>query len=198
MLISTSPSAGAVQPIRDMPEVEDEAEGASPGPGEPQRALVDLLYRDHAPGLQRRLRARLGSSEEASDLVHEAFARLLGARATERLREPGAFLNRIVRNLLIDRARRSAARPLHVPILPGLALAVPPDQGEAIELEQMRSRYREAVGSLPPRTREVFVLHRIEGVGYKEIAARLDISVRTVEWHIAQAIVRIGRGLDRE
>jgi RNA polymerase sigma-70 factor (ECF subfamily) len=62
----------------------------------------------------------------------------------------------------------------------------------------MRRRYREAVDALPSRMREVFLLHRVDGVAYKEIAARLDISVRTVEWHIAEAIVRIGRGLDRE
>ena len=163
----------------------------------PQR--LDLLYRDHAPRLRRRLRARVGCSEEANDLVHDAFARLLGARPAEQLREPAAFLNRIVRNLLIDRSRRISARPPQVSIdfEPNLAM-VPPDQGETIELEQMRERYRKAVEALPQRTREVFLLHRIEGHSYKDIAAHLDISVRTVEWHIAQAIVRIARGLDAE
>ena len=46
--------------------------------------------------------------------------------------------------------------------------------------------------------REVFLLHRVDGLSYKDIALQLGISVRTVEWHIAEAIVRIGRGLDRE
>lgn len=61
----------------------------------------------------------------------------------------------------------------------------------------MREQYRASVDALPPRTREVFKLHRIDGLQYKEIAERLDISVRTVEWHIAEAIVRIGEALDR-
>jgi RNA polymerase sigma-70 factor (ECF subfamily) len=170
---------------------------AAPARGETHR-LVDLLYRDHAPQLRRRLRARLGSSEEANDLVHDAFARLLGARSLDRLSEPGAFLNRIVRNLLIDRSRRLATRAAHFAIGEDLDIAVPPDQSEAIEVEQMRHRYREVVASLPDRMREVFVLHRVEELSYKEIAARLDISVRTVEWHIAEAIVRISKGLDAE
>ncbi len=156
---------------------------------------IDLLYRDEAATLRKRLRARLGSSEEAGDLVQEAFARLLGAGITTGVRDPAAFLNRIVRNLLIDRSRRQSARPPHFAILDS-DVAVPPAQGEALELEQMRERYREIVQSLPERMREVFVLHRVEELSYREIAARLDISVRTVEWHIAQAIVRIGRGLD--
>ena len=161
---------------------------------------MDLLYRDQAPALRRRLRARVGSSEEANDLVHDAFARLLAARTLDGLRDPAAFLNRIVRNLLIDR-RPSGCSSRPAGCMPPLAsggpeIPVPPDQSEAIELEQMRDRYREVVESLPQRMRQVFILHRIDGLGYKEIAARLDISVRTVEWHIAEAIVRISRGLD--
>src|SRR5207237_7842220 len=124
-------------------------------------------------------------------------ARLLGARSVADLRQPAAFLNRILRNLLVDRARRRSSRPAHVPIDHDTDLAVAPDQGERIELEQMQRRYREIVETLPPRMREVFVLHRVDGLSYREIAERLDISVRTVEWHVAQAIVRLGRGVDR-
>lgn len=159
---------------------------------------VDLLYRDQAGSLQRRIRAQVGSSEEASDIVQEAFSRLLGAGQGLSLRNPGAFLNRIVRNLLIDRSRRSAVRPPFVCLEDDTDVAVPPDQAQAIELDQMRKRYREIVDGLPPRTREVFLLHRVDELGYREIAERLDISIRTVEWHIAQAIYRIGKELDGE
>jgi RNA polymerase sigma-70 factor (ECF subfamily) len=162
------------------------------------RERVAVLYRDHASAIRRRLSARLGSADEANELLHDAFARLLGARPVGELRDPGAFLNRIVRNLLIDRSRRRSTRPIHVTIDDDSHLAIAPDQGDAIELAQMHHRYREVVASLPPRMRQVFVLHRIDGLGYTEIADRLDISVRTVEWHIAQAIVRISRGLDCE
>lgn len=159
---------------------------------------VDSLYRDRAGPLQRRIRAQVGSPEEASDLVQEAFSRLLGARGGSPLRNPGAFLNRIVRNLLIDRSRRNSVRPPHVALELDSDVAIQPDQGQALELDQMRQRYREIVDALPPRTREVFLLHRVEELGYREIADRLDISIRTVEWHIAQAIYRIGKELDQE
>ena len=163
-----------------------------------QQKVLALLYRDHAPRLRRRLHARLGSADDANDVIQDAFARLVGARSLERLHEPAAFLNRIVRNLLVDRSRRTAARPPHVFLDGDVEVAVRPEQADAIEVEQMRNRYRQVVESLPDRTRAVFLLHRLEGLRYKEIARRLDISVRTVEWHIAQAIIRIGKGLDRE
>jgi RNA polymerase sigma-70 factor (ECF subfamily) len=91
-----------------------------------------------------------------------------------------------------------SARTPHVVIDIDADVAVAPEQSDRIELEELRQRYREAVASLPPRMREVFILHRLQELSYKEIAARLDISVRTVEWHIAEAIVRISHGLDEE
>ena len=157
---------------------------------------LELVYRTQAASLRRRVLAQVGSAEEANDLVHEAFARLVGARTATPLRNPGAFLCRIGRNLLIYRSRRLKARPVHLPLDAELEIAVAPGQADGIELEQMRDRYRAIVASLPPRMGQVFVLHRIDGLSYREIALRLDISVRTVEWHIAEAIVRIGRELD--
>lgn len=157
-----------------------------------------MLYRTQAGSLRRRVRAQVDSAEEASDIVHEAFSRLVGARTGQSFRNPGAFLNRVIRNLLIDRSRRIAARPPVIPLENEIEIAVSPEQGQALELEEMRQRYRDIVDALPPRTREVFLLHRVDELGYREIAKRLDISIRTVEWHIAQAVYRIGKELDGE
>ena len=152
---------------------------ATSGEGRTQRQ-VDLLYRDHAARLRRTLRGRVACAEDAKDLVQEAFARLLGASSLRSLRTPEAFLNRIVRNLLVDRARRLAARP-EAALLEPDAIAVPAEQADAIELEQLRALYRSAVAALPERTREVFLLHRVEELSYREISDRLGIGVRTVE-----------------
>ena len=174
-----------------MARSDDESRGGARAAG----PRFDLLYREQAPRLRRRVGVRLRSQEEAHDLVQDAFARLLGAAARQALDRPEAFLNRIVRNLLIDRSRRLAGRAQHLAISDATEPTVPPTQEEGIELEQMKERYRAAVAALPERMREVFLLHRVEGLGYKEIAAMLGISIRTVEWHIAEAIVRIGRDL---
>lgn len=165
-------------------------------PGE-DRSRLELLYREQAPRLRRRVHAQLRSGEDASDLVQDAFARLLGSGTMRALRQPEAFLNRIVRNLLIDRSRRLANRACHVPIDEANAPVVPPAQSDALELAEMKTRYRAAVAALPERMREVFVLHRVGGLSYKEIAAQLGISIRTAEWHVAEAIVRIGKDLER-
>ena len=171
---------------------DDQATGQVPA-NSTRAARFDTLYREQAPRLQRRLRARLRSADDARDLIQDAFARLLGSRTMPA--EPAAFLNRIVRNLLIDRARRSATRGTEVAFDECRGPSVAPTQSDAIELEQTRARYQASVGALPNRTREVFLLHRVEGLAYKDIAELLSISIRTVEWHVAEAIVRIDRDL---
>ena len=157
---------------------------------------LETVYRVEAPRLARMLRGKLRGAEDSRDLLQEAFLRLAGSRPGTALRNPEAYLQRIVRNLLIDRSRRTAIHPVHVPMTEELHAAVPPDQAHAIEVSQMRAQYRAVVAALPPRTRQVFLLHRVEELQYKEIAERLDISIRTVEWHISQAICKIGKALE--
>ena len=128
--------------------------------------------------------------------MHDAFVRLASANPPDTPRSPEAYLQRIVRNLLLDRAKRAANRHEHVPIEPDMDLAVPPDQSYAIEADDVKRQYREAVAALPPRTREVFLLHRVDEVGYADIAEQLGISIGTVRWHMAQAILRIGEALE--
>lgn len=58
-------------------------------------------------------------------------------------------------------------------------------------------RLRRAFAKLPTVTREVFRLHRVEGLTFAEIAARLGITAGEVERHVADAIYEIARRVDR-
>lgn len=177
------------------PARRDDEPGDSPEASDTQLRL-ELLYRDQAPRLTRRLKAQLNSGEEARDLVQDAFARLLGSARRETLDRPEAFLSRIVRNLLIDRSRRLANRAQHVPIDGAHEPVVRARQSDGLDLAETQACYRAAVTALPERMRTVFLLHRVDGLSYKAIAEQLGISIRTVEWHVAEAIVRIGKALD--
>ena len=50
-----------------------------------------------------------------------------------------------------------------------------------------REKLYKAIKQLPPKCQEVFLLNKIDGLTYKEIASNLDISVKTVENHIGKA-----------
>jgi RNA polymerase sigma-70 factor (ECF subfamily) len=51
---------------------------------------------------------------------------------------------------------------------------------------------------LPERTRVIFVLRRLEGMKYLDIAARLGISVSAVEKHMERAVARLMEGAGEE
>lgn len=62
--------------------------------------------------------------------------------------------------------------------------------------EREARRLRRAFAKLPPVTREVFRLHRVEGLTYAEIAARLGITAEAVERHVADALYELARRVD--
>jgi RNA polymerase sigma-70 factor (ECF subfamily) len=174
--------------------------------GDPGRAVIadgieparlDAVYRAEAPRLIRVLKRRVWAEDERHDIVQEAFTRLAETRSAAASLNPAAYLQGIVRHLLADRTRRwFRSQSMGTADIRTCDEPLSPDA--AAEINQMRERYRAAVDLLPPKTREVYVLHRVEDLAYKQIADRCGISVRTVEWHVAQAIMRISKSISAD
>jgi len=62
-----------------------------------------------------------------------------------------------------------------------------PTADDVLAGQQRLRRLELGMRRLPPRSREVFLLHRSEGLSYLQIASQLHISVSMVEKHIARA-----------
>ena len=160
---------------------------------------LDRIYRSEGPRLTRYVGRRLPSGQDALDLVHEAFLRFAGVGSRQALQKPGAYLQRIARNLLVDRSRRPETRlaALHVPIEIVGEIPEPALQEQEIGLSDMIRQYRQALDELPERTREVFLLQRVHELTYQQIADRIGISIPTVQYHIARALVHLDQRLER-
>lgn len=162
-------------------------------------ALLAELYRSESPKLVRILSRQTRSRDDAQDLVQDVFFRFatMRRRWPSSLEQPQAFLRRIAANLLKNWAkanfRRSAA--LHVSAdeeaLPGL------DQQRLLESRDMLTRLEAAMMRLRPRTREIFMAHRIDGMTYAEIAERTGLSVKGVEKQMSKALAQLDRMLNR-
>lgn len=157
---------------------------------------VDALYRENQPRLLRMLR-RLTSNDNARDLVQQVFARFaeLGPDRRANIANPASYLGRSAANLATDEARiahrRSFARHLDKDEVELHA----PDQIAALEARDILRRLEAELLRLKPRTREIFLAHRIDGYSYVEIAARTGLSVKGVEKHMTRAIKLIDRVL---
>jgi RNA polymerase sigma-70 factor (ECF subfamily) len=138
-------------------------------------------------GLLRRVARRIGHAD-AEDLLHSAFVRLEAYRAEHVVQDPAAFMVRTAVNIAIDKRRHDsfiADQPVDAACVELIDPA--PLQDEVNQQRIRLQRVQEGLDRLAPRTREIFLMHRIEGLRYREIAAQLGISQSSVEKHIARA-----------
>ena len=137
----------------------------------------------HEAMLRAWLRSRFPQLLDVDDVVQEAFARVLAARGRAEVRQPKAFFFATARNLALDYFRRRQVA--NVEPLGGLDELSVLEDGETIVETVARNQeielMTEAIQSLPDRCRRVMTLRYVYGLSQKDIAAQLEISVRTVE-----------------
>lgn len=127
--------------------------------------------------------------QDAEEVVQEVFVSLWERRSELDITGSiDAYLHTAVRYRIYNRYRDYLKRKKTF-LIPGLddvdyQLAA----AELMEYRELESRVASAVGSLPAKCREVFLLSREEKLSHKMIAARLGISVNTVEKHIGKAL----------
>jgi RNA polymerase sigma factor (sigma-70 family) len=159
-------------------------------------AKLDALFRDESPALMRYFRSKLRYREDAADLLQEVFARASRLSICD-FDNPAAYLQRIASNLVFDQKRVVAHRQAHVPADDVHLLDPSPSPLSQLEAKEMLARLDAALARLRPKTRQVFLLSRVEGLTYPKIAERLGVSVSAVEKHMMIAIAHLDRRLRR-
>jgi RNA polymerase sigma-70 factor (ECF subfamily) len=133
-------------------------------PGPDAAASFDPLR----PDLTRVAYRMLGSVADAEDVVQEAFLRWLDADRAA-VREPGAFLRRVVTRLCLDQLK-SARHRRETYVGPWL----PEPLVEETEVEDVTLPLLMALERLSPLERAAFLLHDVFGVDFEEIAGTLE------------------------
>jgi len=158
-------------------------------------AALSSLYRDHFGAVRSYLVRRLGCSEAGREAAQDIFLRLLLRPQTAPIENPRGFLLRAARNLAIDRLRADGTRPVLEPIDDHEDALLDPvsDPARIAEARQHLRALADSIGKLPPKCRDVFFLHRFEGLTQREIAGRLGVSAKTVEANLARAMLHLRR-----
>ena len=127
----------------------------------------------------------LEDEAEAEDAVQELFLKLWSGRdALDGLRNPKGYGIRVLRNLCLDRIRRS--RKMETPaVLPEPEW--PGRQDEAVDEKERLAKVLDAIKSLPDRQREVLTLRTLDGLSYEEIAERTGMNQLTLRVLLSQA-----------
>ena len=147
------------------------------------------LYLDHHPWLQSLLRKRLGNRDDAADLAHDTFIRVLRSQEDVReLRQPMAFLATIANGLLINRWRRQAIERAYLEALAARPVGEEPSPEERHLMIETLLQLDSLLVGLSARVRQIFFLSQLDGLTYPQIAERLNISVRSVNNYMAKAM----------
>jgi RNA polymerase sigma-70 factor (ECF subfamily) len=158
-----------------------------------------VLYENHARELSAFVRQRIGA-EEAADVVHETYLRVLQYADQSVLENPRAYLYRVAANVATDCG--VALKTGNERFEPGVDLdsldSAAPGPEAAIDARRHLQRCLAALDELPAVYRHVFLLHRIDGLTQGEIAGALDIPKRTVERYIAKALEHCLKRLGHE
>lgn len=140
-----------------------------------------------------------GDPQRARELAHDAFV-----RAWERLstfRGEAAFdtwIHRIAVNVVLGAARTERRREKRlVSSTDDMADETDVRFGSAAPDVEARVDLERAIAALPPRAREVFVLHDVEGYRHDEIADRLDLQSSSVRAQLHRARRLMMRMLNR-
>jgi RNA polymerase sigma-70 factor (ECF subfamily) len=140
--------------------------------------------------LRRLLRSRGRSIDDTEDLIQEAFLRLQVYCRDKDVAQTEAFLVRTALNLSIDQHRRATTAALVPGGLDSLQLIDPSPSPDVVCAAQERLQHmRLGLANLSPRQREVFLLNRVEGYSFVQIAQQLGLSMSMVEKHAAKAIL---------
>lgn len=144
------------------------------------------------------LRKRLSREEDAQDAVQESMLRLLRYREAAPADEWRPLLYRIAANVANDQARYGASRKVNAHVSYDDAFLAQPSldspHDERLIHQQAMDKLWRLIRKLPDRTQEIYVLNRIEGMTFEEVARHCGVSSSTVEKHVARALVAISHG----
>lgn len=146
------------------------------------------------------LRRFVSDDRDIEDICQETVTRALEAEKEREIKEPRAFLFGIARNVVrkrLDKQSRSLVDFID-DFAPDSYEAGDPPVEEIVDDRERMLLFAEAVNTLPSQCQRVFVMKKVFGYQHKEIAAKLKISVSTVEKHVAAGLSRCVEQLEQQ
>ncbi len=137
------------------------------------------------------LRAVWHLDEDAEDVVQDVFLRLLLLDRAEAIQDVGNYIFLSIRNALTDRQRKKHEEPMpqvtlsseDESFLQDISYLLPdntPLPDECLERKQLQKQVYDAVQSLPPNQRDVFIATEIKGISFRELAEQTHIPIKTL------------------
>jgi len=165
--------------------------------------LEEWFVREVLPleaALMQFLRRSLRNKDDADDVCQDVYALVCEAAQQKQPHPVKPFVFTVARNLLINRVRRDQIVSIEaVADLDVLGIAVDePGPDRSVMARQDLHRLQAALEHLPPRCRQAVVLRKIDGLSYREIAARMGIGEDTVSEYLTHGMFALADMLNAD
>ena len=140
-------------------------------------------------------RSKINDPEIAKNLIHDIFLKLWEKRSSTQIEgKVENYLLGATKKAILQYYRDKIAHQQKIENL--VIKGVSNDTSETILLNDLRAQLESSLDTLPEKCKQTFILSRYEGMKNKEIAAELNISLKTVEYHMNRALKHLHKNLD--
>jgi len=166
-----------------------------PKPGICEELTFAAFFKSHAKLLRNYLFYKFGNEEQANDVSQEAFIKLWENCASVPPEKAKSFLYTVANNTTLNQI---AHQKVVLEYSKNSTTPITDKQSPEflMEEEQFKLKLQKAIDKLTEGQRSAFLLHRIDGKKYVEIAEILEISVKAVEKRIHGALLQLRKDID--
>lgn len=153
----------------------------------------DVVFKLYYPKVKNFVYGFVGVESEAEDIAQDIFLKLWMKRSNIQIMTNfEAYLYSMARNCTLNALKSSGVR-YKLQSLTDADVEDTTDVEDIICSEELQEFVNHVISQMPDRRRKIFTMSRLDGMSNEEIAHRLNISRRTVETHISQALAQIRR-----
>lgn len=131
---------------------------------------------------------KLKSRETAEELVQDLFATLWHKRAQQTITQLDHYLLVAINHRVLGYIRAHRVRTHYADYCRTLLVEATHETEEALAATDLSAAFQRGVALLPEKSREVFRLSRLEHKSVEEIATRLDVTPKAVEYHLTKSL----------
>jgi len=157
----------------------------------------ELLYKKYSKSLYSFMYYKCGDQDRAEDLVQEAFIKLWDNCAKVIFEKAKSYLYTIANNQFLNEVAHFKVK-LNYQQHSGKEDSNIEAPDFILEEKEFMAKLKKALDELTPGEREVFLLNRIEGKKYREIAEMLEISVKAVEKRMHGALLKLRQSIGKK
>lgn len=162
-------------------------------------AALKELWDALAPDVYKLAYSILRSEDDAKEITQLVFIKIWEVRSTLKIKkEIKPFLFTIAKNSSYDVLRKKYKEKVLLGNLQNNFSELTPEELDSDVMEKVRCKLEQLIAQLPEQRRTIFISNRFEGLTYKQIAEKLDISENTVDTQMRRALNFLRKHLAEE